>query len=216
MSSNMSHTYQNHNTLYHDPLDIKSHVARMIIAYKSIQVDLISVGQDIPQGLLDANAYGNTPTWIDREVIIYDSRTLFEYLEERYPAPSLLPAVPSMRAQTRMLCHRIEQDWLTRVKQLGLREKVETQAIETSLAESLAAMAHTFDTFPFLMSETMTLADCMMAALLWRLPSLGVVLPKPALPLVKYAQRMFGQAFFQESLTSQERALNAQPARSTP
>jgi RNA polymerase-associated protein len=187
----------------------------MIIAYKNIQADLIAVNQEIPQGLLDANAYGNTPTWIDREVVIYDARTLFEYLEERYPAPSLLPAVPAMRAQTRMLCHRIEKDWLTRIKQLSLREKGETRAIETNLAESLAGIAHTFEKFPYLMSDTMTLADCMMAALLWRLPSLGVVLPKPALPLVKYAQRMFQQPFFQESLTPQERALNAQPLRSS-
>lgn len=210
----MIQTYQNHNTLYHDPLDIKSHVVRMLIAYKNIQVEMVAVGQTIPDALLDVNAYGSTPTWVDREVIIYDTRTLFEYLEERYPAPSLLPAVPSVRAQTRMLCYRIEKDWLTRLKQLGLREKGETRPIQTSLAESLTGIAHTFEKFPFLMSDTMTMADCLMAALLWRLPSLGVVLPKEALPLVKYAQRLFQQPFFQESLTPQERAMNAQPSRS--
>lgn len=212
--SNINQAYQNHNTLYHDPLDVKSHVARMIIAYKNIQADLISVGQELPQGLLDANSYGNTPTWIDREVIVYDVQVLFEYLEERYPAPSLLPAVPAMRAQTRMLCHRIEKDWLTRLRQLSLRDKGDHNNLEISLAESLTGIAHTFEKFPFLMSDQMTLADCLMAALLWRLPSQGVILPKPALPLVKYAQRLFQQPFFQESLTPQERALNAQPARS--
>lgn len=210
----MTQTYQNHNTLYHDPLDIKSHICRMLIAYKNIQVELIPVRDDIPQALLDINAYGNTPTWVDREVVVSEVHTLFEYMEERYPAPSLLPAVPSMRAQTRMMCYRIEKDWITRVVQLTLREKGETRPIETALAESLTGIAHTFEKFPYLMSDTMTLADCMMAALLWRLPSLGVVLPKGALPLVKYAQRMFQQPFFQESLTPQERALNAQPARS--
>jgi RNA polymerase-associated protein len=210
----MTQIYQNHNTLYHDPLDIKSHVSRMLIAYKNIQVELIPVYQDIPQALLELNAYGSTPTWIDREVVVYDARTLYEYLEERYPAPSLLPAVPSMRAQTRMLCYRIEKDWITRVKQLGLREKGETRPIENNIAESLAGIAHTFEKYPYLMSEHITLADCMMAALLWRLPSLGIVLPKAALPLVKYAQRLFQQPFFQESLTPQERALNAQPLRS--
>lgn len=210
----MTQTYQNHNMLYHDPLDIKSHIVRMLIAYKNIQVEMIPVTQDIPAALLDVNAYGNTPTWVDREVIVYDTRTLFEYLEERYPAPSLLPAVPSMRAQTRMLCYRIEKDWLTRLKQLSLREKGETRPIENSLADSLTGIAHTFEKFPYLMSDTLTLADCMMAGLLWRLPSLGVVLPKQALQLVKYAQRLFQQPFFQESLTPQERALNAQPSRS--
>lgn len=210
----MTQIYQNHNTLYHDPLDIKSHICRMLIAYKNIQVELVPVLNDIPQALLDVNAYGNTPTWVDREVVVYDVHTLLEYMEERYPAPSLLPAVPSARAQTRMLCHRIEKDWLTRVQQLSLREKGETRPIETNLAESLTGIAHTFERFPFIMSETMTLADCMMAALLWRLPSLGVALPKEAILLVKYAQRLFQMPFFQESLTPQERALNAQPARS--
>jgi RNA polymerase-associated protein len=212
----MTQLYQNHNTLYHDPLDIKSHVVRMLIAYKNIQVEMIPVTQDLPDALLEVNAYGSTPTWVDREAIVYDVRTLFEYLEERYPAPSLLPPVPSMRAQIRMLAYRIEKDWITRLKQLSLREKGETRPIEIALAESLTGIAHTFEKFPYLMSDTMTLADCLMAALLWRLPSLGVILPKPALPLVKYAQRMFSQPFFQESLTPQERALNAQPSRSHP
>lgn len=210
----MTQAFQNHNILYYDPVDIKSHITRMIIAYKNIQVEMIPVTQELPESLLEVNAYGNTPTWVDPEVIVYDSKTLFEYLEERYPAPSLLPAVPSVRAQVRMLCYRIEKDWLTRLKQLTLREKAETRQIETSLAESLTAIAHTFERYPYLMSDHLTLADCMMAALLWRLPSLGVVLPKQALNLVKYAQRLFSQPFFQESLTAQERALNAQPSRS--
>lgn len=210
----MMQTFQNHNTLYHDPLDIKSHVVRMLIAYKNIQVEMVPVGDDIPTALLDVNAYGTTPTWVDREVVVYDLRTLFEYLEERYPAPSLLPAVPSMRAQTRMLVYRIEKDWLTRLKQLTLREKGETRSIATALSESLTSISHTFEKYPYLMSDTLTLADCLMAALFWRLPSLGVALPKEALPLVKYAQRLFQQPFFQESLTPQERALNAQPSRS--
>lgn len=207
----MTQTYQSHNTLYFDPLDIKSHACRMLVAFKNIQADLIPVKEeDVPQALLEANPYGSTPTWVDREVVVYEPRTIFEYLEERYPAPSLLPAVPSQRAQIRMLLYRIDKDWLTRVRQLSLREKPETRSILAYLSDSLTSIAPAFEKYPYFMSETMTFADCLLLALLWRLPTLGVALPKPALPLAKYAQRLFKESFFQQSLTPQERQLNAQ------
>jgi len=210
----MTLTHQSHNTLYYDTLDAKSHACRMLVAFKNIQADMIPVGDEVPQSLLEANPYGSTPTWVDREVVVYDPRTLYEYLEERYPAPSLLPAVPSQRAHTRMLCYRIEKDWLTRIKQLELREKPEMRSIINHLSDSLTSVAPSFEKYPYFMSETMTFADCLLLALLWRLPSLGVILPKPALPLAKYAQRLFKEPFFQQSLTQDERNLNAKSPQS--
>ncbi len=208
----MSNTLHNHNTLYHDTLDIKSHCCRMVIAYKGIQADLIPVYEQLPEDLLSINPYASTPTWVDREIALYDWRIILEYLEERYPAPSLLPAVPGQRAQIRMLFTRMEKDWLTRITQLNLREVAERRPILQALGDGLASLSTSFEKTQYVMSETLTYADCLLLAILWRLPVLQVNLPQAALPLAKYAQRMFQQPFFQKSLTTEERGLYKSPA----
>jgi glutathione S-transferase len=43
------------------------------------------------------------PVWIDDRVTLCDSTVICEYLEERYPAPSLLPGEAAQRAQARWL-----------------------------------------------------------------------------------------------------------------
>ncbi len=40
-------------------------------------------------------AYVSLPTLIDRELILYDSRVIVEYLDERYPHPPIMTAPAS-------------------------------------------------------------------------------------------------------------------------
>lgn len=213
IESNMSKTEHSQNTLYHLVNDIKSHVLRMAIAYKHVQVEYLPLKQSLPEHVLHLNPYGTLPMWADRDVIVHDFRNLLEYLEERYPAPSLLPAVPAERATIRNICTRIEREWVTRIKQLGMRDIAEQRPIIQALTEDLVAAVPEFEEFPFYHSHTLTYADCYMAAILWRLPALGVHLPKEALPVAKYAQRVFKMLCFAQSLTAQERAMH-QPTRS--
>lgn len=209
----MSNTAHSQNTLYHLPNDIKSHVCRMAVAYKGIQLEYVPVKQTLPETLIQVNPYGSLPTWADRDCVVYDWRNLMEYLEERYPAPSLLPAVPAERAHIRNVCSRIERDWITRVKQLSLRDIAEQKPIIQALIDEMVAAAPDFEEFAFYQSDIFTYADCYMAAILWRLPALGVHLPKEALPIARYAQKVFKMVCFAQSLTPQERALH-QPSRS--
>jgi glutathione S-transferase len=43
------------------------------------------------------------PTLVDGDVAVFDSTIILEYLEDRWPAPPLLPAGPAERARVRML-----------------------------------------------------------------------------------------------------------------
>lgn len=206
----MSSTVHNQNTLYYDVSDvsdIKSHCCRMAIAYKSIQVEFRSVSKENPEVLFGMNPYGSLPTWIDRDVALYDWRTIFEYIEERYPAPSLLPQVPGSRATIRSLCYRIDRDWLARIAHLELRDEVEKASVAKSLSDGLISLIPHIQKPGFMASDTLTYADCMLAAILWRLPVLGISLPATALPLVEYAKKIFAMSFFKQSLTPQERAI---------
>jgi RNA polymerase-associated protein len=46
--------------------------------------------------------------------------------------------------------------------------------------------------------------DCCIAPLLWRLPLLGIELPRQAAPMNEYADRLFARKSFRSSLSEPE------------
>ena len=103
-------------TLYSDPRDHYSHRVRMVLAEKGVTVDIVDVNtRRPPEELGDLNPYNTVPTLVDRELVLYQSTVIIEYLDERFPHPPLLPVYPVARAQSRLLMHRIEKDWSSRL-----------------------------------------------------------------------------------------------------
>ncbi|MCH8959281.1 MAG: glutathione S-transferase N-terminal domain-containing protein, partial [Proteobacteria bacterium] len=99
-------------TLFSKSVCVHSHRARIVLAEKGISVDLIDVdGPELPEDLLDLNPYHSLPTLVDRDLVLYDSRVIMEYLDERFPHPPLMPVDPVSRAQFRLALFRIERDW---------------------------------------------------------------------------------------------------------
>lgn len=197
-------------TCYCDPTDHYSHRVRLVLAEKSVQVDLIAVDPNkLPRPLTDVNPYANVPTLLDRDLVLYETRVILEYLEERYPHPALLPAYPLARANTRQLMYRIERDWCRLVDVIGDHKTKETvkALARKELRESLTGVAPLFADKPCFLSEDFTLVDCCLLPVLWRLPALGVELPRQAKALTDYMSRHFARASFQASLTDAERAM---------
>jgi RNA polymerase-associated protein len=85
-------------------------------------------------------------------------------------------------------------------------EKVVTKA-RKELRESLIASAEVFKAKPYFLSEEFSLVDATIAPILWRLPVLGIELPKEAKPVLTYAERIFKRKTFIESLTESEREM---------
>ena len=195
-------------TLFSDPLSHYSHRVRLVLAEKSVQAELIEVqaGQ-CPAQLSALNPYGSLPTLADRDLALYETSVVMEYLDERYPHPPLLPVYPVARANSRLLVHRIQRDWCRQVDQiLDPRQKdaVRVQA-RKELRESLIGVSPLFADKPFFLSEDMSLVDCCLLPILWRLPQLGIELPRAAKPLLDYMERGFARPAFQASLSAAER-----------
>ena len=195
-------------TLFSDPLSHYSHRVRLVLAEKSVQAELIEVqaGQ-CPAQLSELNRYGSLPTLADRDLALYETSVVMEYLDERYPHPPLLPVYPVARANSRLLVHRIQRDWCRQDDQiLDPRQKdaVRVQA-RKELRESLIGVSPLFADKPFFLSEDMSLVDCCLLPILWRLPQLGIELPRAAKPLLDYMERGFARPAFQASLSAAER-----------
>src|SRR5918999_4878195 len=99
-------------TLFSAPNDPWSHRTRIVLAEKGISIDIVSVEPGkFPEDLLDLNPYHSVPTLVDRDLVLYDSRVIMEYLDERFPHPPLMAVDPVSRAKSRLALYHIERDW---------------------------------------------------------------------------------------------------------
>ena len=197
-------------TLYASPDAIPIHRTRIVLAEKVIGIDIVNVnGADLPEDLLDINPYHSVPTLVDRGLVLYDSRVIMEYLDERFPHPPLMPVDPVSRAHVRLALYRVERDWYTVVEQIqqsGDRKQV-AQARKV-LQESLLSSAEIFAAKRFFLNDEFTLVDASISPVLWRLPVLGIELNgNAAQPIRKYMDRIFATRSFRESLTEAEREM---------
>ena len=117
-----------------------------------------------------------------------------------------MPVDPLSRARLRLAIVRIENDWLTLVDQIDGGGKPADAARKT-LRDELIKNASAFKASKFFLSPEMSLADCALAPLIWRLDALGVELPKEAHVITDYGERIFRSQGFTRSLTPEEKLL---------
>ena len=196
-------------TLYTNKLCPSCHRARVVLSEKGISADMVEVDPNHPQeDLYELNPYGTVPMLVDRDLVLYESSVILEYLEERFPHPPLMPVYPVSRARSRLMMLRIDRDWYTLAVKIIKGNEAEQKAARRELYDSLLSVAPVFAENPFFLSEEFSLVDCSLAALLWRLPALGIELPKvEAKPIIDYANRLFKRESFVASLSDAEREM---------
>lgn len=196
-------------TLFSDTIDIYSHQVRIVLAEKGVGVEISYTDPTkLPEDLMELNPYGTVPTLVDRELVLYKSHIIMEYLDERFPHPPLMPVYPVSRGQSRLMMHRIEQDWYSLAAQI-FRGEGDVETARNDLREALLSLAQVFSEMPYFMSEEFSLVDCYLAPLLWRLPALGIELNGGgAKDIHAYMNRIFSRSSFKASLTDQEREIH--------
>lgn len=196
-------------TLFSDTLDIYSHQVRIVLAEKGVGVEISYTDPgNLPEELFELNPYGTVPTLVDRELVLYKSHIIMEYLDERFPHPPLMPVYPVSRGQSRLMMHRVEQDWYSLANTI-FRAEGDVEAARNELREALLSLAPIFAETPYFMSEEFSLVDCYLAPLLWRLPALGITLTgNGSKEILTYMNRIFERATFKASLTDQEREIH--------
>lgn len=193
--------------LYSSATCLESHRVRFVLAEKGINVDIVDIGTDesAAEDLAELNPYNEAPTLVDRDLVLYDAGVINDYLDERYPHPPLMPVDPVSRAQLRLAHHRILKDWYSQAMIIEKSSGKKAETAAKQLRESIIASNELFKMSEFLLSEELTLVDCTIGPLLWRLPAYGVKLGKPGATIENYAQRIFSRTSFKSSLTQAER-----------
>jgi RNA polymerase-associated protein len=196
--------------LYSGPLCLYSHVCRFVLSEKEIRYEVIySTNGRTDQEVAELNPYGETPTLVDRDLVLYDSMVVSEYLDEKFPHPPLLPSDPTARAQARVMVTRLRRDWLDALQFCITTGTRVDKKLSKSLWDGLMAMSNHFGQQKYALGNEFSLVDCYLAALLWRLPVLKIDLPRQASKILDYGGRMFDKPGFQASLSEAEREIRA-------
>lgn len=195
-------------TLYAGKTDPYSHRTRIVLFEKDVECQIIEV--DVakkPRELADLNPYNQVPTLVDRELVLYESNIINEYLDERLPHPPLMPVDPVSRARARLMLLRFDRDWYSLLPDITGGDKRAAQRARTIIRDGLSVISPVFKDQPYVLGEEVSLVDCALAPLLWRLEYYGIELPRQAKPILEYAERMFARKSFKLSLTEAEKEM---------
>ena len=193
--------YAGSNCLY-------GHACRIVLKEKDVDCDVLDPAANPEFDLTELNPYGESPTLIDRELVLYGDNVITEFLDERLPHPPLMPLDPIGRGRARLLIVRLQRDWLGEVKRLLDEGKPLNKRLKKSLWDGLLAMSPNFLVQRYAMGNEFSLVDCYLAPLLWRLSVMDVTLPRQGQAVMDYSERLFERSTFQASLNSLERDMH--------
>jgi stringent starvation protein A len=201
-------------TLYSRAADARCHRVRIVLAEKGLDVRIVETDPARPpEDLIDLNPYQSVPTLVDRELVVYEPGIICEYLDERFPHPSLASLDPATRAQTRVALRRIEQDWYAVADALEPGtggDRRERERARKMLAESILAAEPLFRVRPWFLSDQFSQLDAAVAPVLWRLSRWEIdtaTLGPAAQSIERYAAKVFARPSFARSLSEAERAM---------
>ena len=195
--------------LYSHDRNIHSHRVRFVLAEKGINVDIIDVTNDesAAADLAELNPYNETPTLVDRDLLLHDAGVINDYLDERYPHPPLMPVDPVSRARLRLVHHRVLRDWYPLVDEIEGATGRKAEKAKAQLKESIVAANDLFKQADYLISDELSLVDCTLGPLFWRLPVYGIDLGKGGTSVQAYILRLISRPSFKASLTRAEREM---------
>jgi RNA polymerase-associated protein len=184
------------------------HRVRLVLAAKGVTYEIIPVDpSNPPEDLVDLNPYHSVPTLVERDLVLYSAGVICEYLDERYPHPPLMPVDPLSRARVRLAIQRMESDWVPQVQAMQGGTKSQAESGRKRMKELLMQSLPLFKASKFFLNPEMSLADCALAPIIWRLPSLGIELNKDLKIIDDYGMRIFRNPGFMRSLTPEEKVL---------
>ena len=192
-------------TLYAGTTDPQSHRTRIVLHEKDVECQVVEVDvRKKPREIGELNPYNTVPTMVDRDLVLYDSHIINEYLDERLPHPPLMPVDPVSRAKARLMLMRFDRDWYNLLPDLTGSDKKRMQNARNTLRDGLTVISPVFKEQAFILGAEFSLVDCALAPILWRLPLYDIELPRQAKPILDYADRLFARKSFKLSLTDAE------------
>ena len=162
-----------------------------------------------PEDLAVMNPYNQVPVLVERDLILYESNIINEYIDERFPHPQLMPGDPVMRGRGRLVLFRMEKELFSLVHVLENPNSTNKEMAKAreAIGNGLTMLAPAFTENKYILGDDFSMIDVALSPLLWRLDHYDIKLGKSAAPLLKYAERIFQREAFIEAMTPAEKAM---------
>ena len=195
-------------TLYSGTTCPFSQRCRIVLYEKGMDFQIIDVDMyNKPEDLAVMNPYNQVPVLVERDLILYESNIINEYIDDRFPHPQLMPADPVMRARARLFLFRFEKELFSNIEVIEKGSQKAADKARGIIRDNLAQIAPVFTKQKHMLGDEFSMLDVAIAPLLWRLDYYDIQMPKQSAPLMKYAERLFSRAAFIESLTPSEKVM---------
>lgn len=163
--------------IYQLPLSLYSFKLRLALRLKGLSIPL----HEPPGGSYRSDAYrainpaGTIPALIDGELMLTETDSIIEYLDERGDGEPLLPQDVPLRARTRMLSRWVDLRLEAGIRSLfgqvppRSRDPLAVAAADQRIAASLSLIGQAVDSAgPFMLGRRPGMADCgLVSCLLW-------------------------------------------------
>ena len=195
-------------TLYSGTTDPFSQRCRNVLYEKGMDFQIIDVDMyNKPEDMAVMNPYNQVPVLVERDLILYESNIINEYIDDRFPHPQLMPADPVMRARARLFLFRFEKELFSNIESIEKGSQKAADKARGIIRDNLAQIAPVFTKQKHMLGDEFSMLDVAIAPLLWRLDYYDIQMPKQSAPLMKYAERLFSRTAFIESLTPSEKVM---------
>jgi len=185
-----------------------SHRCRFVLYEKDMDFQVIDVDMyNKSEDLAVMNPYNRLPVLVERDLVLYESNIINEYIDERFPHPQLMPADPVMRARARLMLFNMEVELFSQIETLESGKEKQVERAKQQVQDRLIEFAPVFTKTKYMLGEDFTMLDVAIAPLLWRLDHFGIKMGKPAAALMKYAERIFSRPAFIDALTPSEKVM---------
>ncbi|MBL8498745.1 glutathione S-transferase [Nitrosomonas sp. JL21] len=195
-------------TLYSTITCPYSHRCRIVLHEKDMDFQVIDVDpNNKSEDLAVISPYGKAPVLVERDLVLYESNIINEYIDDRFPHPQLMPADPVMRARARLLLYRFEQELFFHISAFEGADQKAMEKARAVITDHLTIISPVFEKQKFMLGDEFSMLDVAIAPLLWRLEHYEIRLPKQAAPLLKYSESLFSRPPFIAALSASEKVM---------
>src|SRR5258706_787415 len=144
-----------------------SHRCRFVLYEKGRDFQVIDVDLfNKPEDIAVMNPYNRLPVLVERDLILYESNIINEYIDERFPHPQLMPADPVMRARARLMLFNMEVELFSQIEALESGKENPATKARQHVAERLVALAPVLTQTKHKLGDDLTMLDDAIAPLL--------------------------------------------------
>ena len=152
--------------LYAIPYSTNVERVALALGHKGLAAEVIMSDPADRSTIREASGQDLVPALDDDGFVVVDSSRIIEHLERRFPDPPLFPAEPARRAEVRVFVEWFDRVWKGPPNAIDAElgkpnpDHVRIAALEHELRATLDVFEAMLDGRDYLMSDSLTAADC--------------------------------------------------------